>query len=347
MPRRAFEASFGRMLVMVLPGTLLLTFILKQVELADLQSAAAFMEAAPREVFREVEMHESRAEPSTQSRAAFVRAEDRCSPAERAMLLVVGEALGGADWAHSAGWGAGADCCEWKGVGCDRRSGAVDSLSLSRQGLRGTLPTELAALASLRTCDLNENSELGGRLPRDLFERRRGALTALYAFGSRVSGTLPASVPLLFQELELSRSRVSGTIPAELGQHTAGALRYVFLEANRLSGTLPSEMGNLRRLKELELSDNRLSGSVPPALLQIPMSHFDVAHNSPTLKGAPVQRPKQGCSGGTDKFLRGGPAPAAGAAAGQAPRTLPTASATPSPTSSWHESRAVGERLSR
>ncbi len=293
--RRAFEASFARMLVLVLPATLALTYLWKQVEITNFR-AAATRELAPA-ASREVRLSRVSAPMQPQAEPRHTRAAPVCSASERSTLQSIGLALG-----LDAGWGANGDCCEWRGVGCTG-AGAVESLSFAKLGLTGTVPPELGALSRLRTLDLNENPRLRGVLPAQLFEPVSRPLTHVYSFGNAaLSGTLPRSVPKLLQEFEASRCRLSGTLPA---YEYAGALRYVFLERNAISGTIPRSFGSLRRLRELELSGNRLSGSVPSALLQIPMAHFDVANNAPTLKGAPVKRPKQGCSGGGDKYLRG------------------------------------------
>ena len=72
------------------------------------------------------------------------------------------------------------------------------------------------------------------------------------------------------------------------------------------SGSIPSSLGSLRRLRELELSHNRFSGSLPARVAHwgISLEHFDLAKN-PRLTGVPKQQPKQGCSGGAEKYLRG------------------------------------------
>lgn len=131
-----------------------------------------------------------------------------------------------------------------------------------------------------------------------------GALRQLYAFGTRLSGTIPESLLELrnLRELELSACRLSGTIPANIAH--ASQLNYLFLESNKLSGTLPAGLASLHRLRELELSHNALTGSVPTALSQLKLDHLDLQYNE-QLKNVPVSKPKAGCSGGAEKYLRG------------------------------------------
>ena len=147
-----------------------------------------------------------------------------------------------------------------------------------------------------------------------------GGLNQFYAFGAKLSGTLPAAMLELrsLQEVELSDCKLSGTLPPSLAQ--ASRLQYLFLESNRLSGTLPPGLASLRRLRELELSHNLLSGTVPRTLSALPLQHLDLQEN-PRLRGVPASKPKAGCSGGAEKYLRGhtpgaaGAGPSAGSAA--------------------------------
>lgn len=181
-----------------------------------------------------------------------------------------------------------------------------------------------------------------------------GRLSHFYAYGARrLSGTLPASLcdARLLQELELSSCRLSGTLPTMgtgAASRSAGdtgstrslgsgmsSLRYLFLEANRISGVVPPSLANLHRLRELELSHNRLSGSVPRGVTRLRLDHLDFADNAPSLKGVPTSAPKQGCSGGSAKYLRAGglpttpwadnlpPKPNSNAAAGATPAGTP------------------------
>jgi hypothetical protein len=267
-----------------------------------------------------------------------------CSDTERSALFRGVAKLGGSsNWLLRSGWGEAADCCEWRGVRCAGGRG-VEQLSLAKQQLEGTLPTELGALTNLVSIDLNENVRLSGTLPTERMRRlppqtlplhlppslgrtrprlsvnshprarvispcatvgAASRLTHVYAFGARVSGTLPPSVGSshTLQELELSSCKLSGTLPSSMPGCTS--LRYVFLESNRISGEIPAGMGRLRHLRELELSHNRLSGSVPRALVRMHLDHLDVADNSPQLHGVPQAKPSQGCSGGGDRYLRG------------------------------------------
>lgn len=140
------------------------------------------------------------------------------------------------------------------------------------------------------------------QLPAEL--GRLSSLAQLYAFGSSLSGTLPKELFELkrLQEIELSHCRLTGTLPSEISH--ARSLRYIFLESNQISGSLPPSLASLRGLREIEISDNRLSGSVPKSVASMRLDHLDVSRN-PNLEGGATLKPKQGCSGGGERYLRG------------------------------------------
>ena len=292
--------QFARLLVIVLPSTLILTYLIK------LTSSDRLRRDAIAELYATTEEAAAQA-PLPNVVHHYITgggggggsdSSGMCSNTERKILYRAGAQFG-SDWMIKAGWGEAADCCEWKGVGCAPGRGVV-SLSLSKEGLHGTLPTQLGKLAHLSSLDVNENAQLSGTLPSELVGS--ASLEQLYAFGAHVSGTLPVAVggARVLQELELSYCRLSGTLPAAL----PASLRYVFLESNKLSGSVPSALAGLRRLRELEMSHNRLSGSLPARVAHMRLEHLDFGQN-PRLAGVPKQRPQQGCSGGGDRYLRG------------------------------------------
>ena len=150
------EQNFARLLVIILPTCLVLTWISKflssdslrrdaMAELYDISDRAAVLESqSQRKVIQYVS--------SSVSSAA-------CSDFERRLLFRAGASMGGESFVLRSGWGEVADCCEWKGVGCDD-SGAVRSLSLPKYGLKGTLPTELGMISRLSSIDVNEKCVL-------------------------------------------------------------------------------------------------------------------------------------------------------------------------------------------
>ena len=299
------QAAFGRLLVIVLPASLVFTYIAKFLSSDGLRrdAIAELMSLSDRAALEEQQAQRV----LVQYVNAATQSQSSCSDHERQLLFRAGGVLGGGgDFLLRSGWGEVADCCQWKGIACDA-SGSVKSLSLPRSQLVGTLPTELGALPRLSSLDLNENPRLSGTLPSSAAAGLPGSLTHIYAFGCRrLSGTLPAALggEKALEELELSACKLSGSLPSEIGQ--ASTLRYVFLESNRLSGVVPPSLSRLRHLRELELSHNRLSGSVPRSVVRLPLEHLDFSDNTPGLRGVPTRAPKQGCSGGSERYLRGG-----------------------------------------
>ena len=238
--------AFAHLVVMLLPATMIIAWVAKMSELPSLRRAAIADLHKPTD--------EAAAAATPMVNHYFMTGASSapiCSNDERAWLLRVGIKLGGSEWLLKSGWGAAADCCDWAGVSCGPRGG-VGSLNLAKQGLAGTLPSQLGHLGSLTSLDLNENGALAGTIPSELFTGPR-RLTHFYAFGAAVSGTLPAAAlgqARALQEFECSACRLSGTLPSALPT----TLRYVFLESNRLSGSIPSHLASLGRLRELELS---------------------------------------------------------------------------------------------
>ena len=154
--------------------------------------------------------------------------------ADRAALVALYNATGGADWTNNTNWLTDKALSEWYGVETDE-DGRVRELNLNANKLSGEIPAALGRLTNLELLHLNSN-ELSGEIPAEL-----GDLTNL-------------------QELALHRNELSGAIPAELGSLTN--LQELVLSENKLSGEIPAELGDLTNLQELWLSHNELSGTI-------------------------------------------------------------------------------------
>jgi Leucine-rich repeat (LRR) protein len=72
--------------------------------------------------------------------------------------------------------------------------GQVNGIHLPNNGLKGTIPSEIQYLSTLRILDLSDNPDLVGTIPRKI-----GALTNL-------------------NEIRLSQTSLSGSIPSSLAQ---------------------------------------------------------------------------------------------------------------------------------
>ncbi len=181
---------------------------------------------------------------------------------DRAALVALYESTGGGNWVNSANWLSDRPLDEWHGVGLNR-DGKVVSIGLTRNGLSGPVPPEIAQLAALRGLYLRGNN-LSGSLPPEL-----GGLMDLEALAlseNSLSGPIPPELGSLanLQHLGLEFNRLSGPIPRELGALTR--LTGLVLVRNELTGSIPPELGNLARLTELHLGSNELTGPIPPEL---------------------------------------------------------------------------------
>ena len=202
---------------------------------------------------------------------------------DRAALIALYEATDGPNWVDAENWLTDAPLGDWYGVDADD-SGRVVGLSLDRNNLEGSMPTELGSLASLTRLELWQNNltgpippelgnltslewlrlsnnELTGSIPPELSN-----LTSLTSFdlsGNELTGSIPPELSNLksLTSLGLYNNELTGSIPAWLGNLTS--LERLWLFANNLTGPIPPELSNLKSLTNLDLGINELTGSIP------------------------------------------------------------------------------------
>ncbi|XP_022551365.2 receptor-like protein 12 [Brassica napus] len=157
------------------------------------------------------------------------------------------------------------DCCLWKGITCDDRSGQVISLNLVGTFLNGSFKTNssLFRLQYLRHLNLSY-CDIQGEIPSSLGNLSR--LTVIDLSHNNLVGEIPVSIGNLkrLRHVELGANTLIGAIPSSLGK--LNQLRYLSLAANELTGEIPSSLGNLSSLLELRLSINHLVGQVPDSI---------------------------------------------------------------------------------
>ncbi len=171
-------------------------------------------------------------------------------------------ATGGPGWTDHSGWLENGTPATWFGVNVS--GGHVIGLSIYRNNLVGSLPSELSNLPQLQYLDLYYNPDLTGAIPASLGSLAQ--LQELYLLRNGLTGSIPASLGNLtnLMWLHLGGNALTGSIPAELGN--LPNLQTLYLYANQLSGTIPSGLGGLTSLEWLELGSNQLSGAIPPEL---------------------------------------------------------------------------------
>ena len=182
--------------------------------------------------------------------------------ADRAALVALYNATGGANWTNNTNWLSNEPLSEWHRVETDE-DGRVTALRLVANGLSGEIPAELENLTNLQVLSLSTNT-LSGEIPAELENLTNLQILSLSA--NELSGKIPAELGNLtnLEGLDLLQNTLSGEIPAELGNLTN--LQLLYLHSNELSGGIPAELGNLANLQSLYLSENELSGEIPAEL---------------------------------------------------------------------------------
>ena len=185
---------------------------------------------------------------------------------DHAALSALFTSTGGASWRNNRNWNITSvptlsELAQWYGVVVSH--GVVSRLSLCRNHLTGTLPSELGNLQGIEDLRLCDNS-ITGEIPPELGNLSR--LQRLELDRNSLTGKIPSELGDLtqLQRLDLGANSLTGEIPSELGNLTR--LQRLDMDANSLTGEIPSELGNLSQLQRLDLGANSLSGDIPSEL---------------------------------------------------------------------------------
>lgn len=154
------------------------------------------------------------------------------------------------DWNESA---PGAPC-NWTGITCDRRSGAVVSINLGGLEVSGGFPADFCRISTLRRLNLSDNY-FGWELNVDSF-----------SFCSHL------------EFLDISSNLLVGALP-ELRREFSN-LTTLNLQANNFSGEIPAGFFRMPKLKKLYLLNNLFNGSIPESLSNLTeLIHLDIGIN--------------------------------------------------------------------
>ena len=148
---------------------------------------------------------------------------------DRAALVALYSATGGASWIARTNWLSDRPLDEWHGASTNS-GGRVARLELFNNQLTGSIPAELGDLTNLQMLNL-DNNQLTGSIPTEL-----GDLTNLEVLG-------------------LYNNQLTGSIPAELGG--LSNLERLWLSGNELTGCVPAGLRDVASndLGELGLPD--------------------------------------------------------------------------------------------
>ncbi len=237
-------------------------------ELTQLSSLRVFL-------FADTELCFTRDTAPWLATVADVAGSDRACT-DRDALGQIFEKTGGERWTRSDNWLTDAPVNSWYGVSADRTD-RVTGLELGQNGLTGTIPRELCALAHVKSL-LLPNNDLSGQIPRELGSL--ADLEELSLSGNKLSGPIPRELARLggLKKLLLRGNGLDGRIPPELG--SLAKLMVLNVSDNALSGSIPRELGGLGSLEWLSLAGNALTGFVPPELARLPSLEWVYLHDN-------------------------------------------------------------------
>lgn len=183
----------------------------------------------------------------------------------RGVLMRVYRGLGGSNWNNDSNWGTSAPLGTWTGVGLDA-SGNVTGLTLTSNGVDGSIVGDIGLLEHLEELNLSGNDGLRGSLPPEIGNLRK--LASMNFSDSGLGGSIPPEIGTLESLTEFrnvspmfSPGTFTGPIPPEFGN--LANLEVVDFSGNELSGSLPPELGNLRSLRSFNVQGNGLRGTLP------------------------------------------------------------------------------------
>ncbi len=230
-----------------------------------------------------------------------------CSDLDIEAMTALYNATGGPDWSNNDNWLSDSPLGDWHGVTTDT-VGRVAVINLVNNNLQGTLPSEIANLANLKSLNLASNLGLNGPLPSELIGSKLESLildgTGLCAPETTQYQNWLNSIPN--QSVSTCVDQDTDALIALVGLYnsTGGSnwadntnwlsqarlslwygvttdsddkVTELNLGDNNLSGSLPSSLSKLKDLTTLALSDNGgLSGPLPLSLASISLESLSL-----------------------------------------------------------------------
>jgi Leucine-rich repeat (LRR) protein len=204
---------------------------------------------------------------------------------QRYIMVLFYYALDGDRWTNPSNWLSSDSECYWFGIdggytdptcgggsstassgGCKPRSNIIGdydkicTISLSRNELYGSLPSELGYLNEMRWFEIQE-SLITGTIPSTL-----GNWTLLHTLllgGNYISGNIPNSFVNneLLSTIFVDRNSMNGTFPVVLT--TLKNLVWLDVDNNFFTGNIPGSIGNMKTLRRINMNNNSLTGPIP------------------------------------------------------------------------------------
>lgn len=184
------------------------------------------------------------------------------------------DATNGTNWNRNEGWtdGNNEDYCNWFGITCPLYTENVSHIDLPNNGLKGTIPSSIVTISTLKHMDLSNNA-ITGTIPSSMASL--SDLMTLYLGNNQVSGTIPSDLMNLtvdyptLQDVQLQYNRLEGTIPDALFGpanlpifHPKVPLQKLNLEYNAITGSIPDRIVRSESMTTLLLAGNHMKGNV-------------------------------------------------------------------------------------
>jgi Leucine-rich repeat (LRR) protein len=145
---------------------------------------------------------------------------------------------------------------------------ALESIDLSGNSIKGSIPDTFFQLSSLTVLDLHGNG-LTGKWPQLDMHNGGSQLKFLALQENSLTGAIPTRIGTFFRDqlthLDLSKNKFSSTIPKEIYQLTN--LVYLFLAFNDFEqGDIPDALAELTQLVDLSLKETNRRGTIPDVI---------------------------------------------------------------------------------